>query len=156
MLSPWLEHGLSNDEALALVSKASRDNSRTPMQWDDSTFAGFSEITPWLKVNENKNRINVKAQQQDDESILRFYQQLIELRLSSETLKTGTTALYDTDDGIVAYQRESDSSTYSVIVNLSPARVSAPNLDELQGAKLILGEELSEELPPYYFAVYKS
>ncbi|MEZ9133383.1 alpha-glucosidase [Vibrio breoganii] len=151
-----LEHGLSSDEALALVSKASRDNSRTPMQWDDSTFAGFSETMPWLKVNENKNTINVKAQQQDAESILHFYQQLIELRLSSETLKTGETSLYDTEDALIAYQREGDNCTYSVIVNLSPARVSAPNLPELQSAELILGEELNESLAPYSFAIYKS
>ncbi|MFA0698889.1 DUF3459 domain-containing protein, partial [Vibrio sp. 10N.222.49.C9] len=111
---------------------------------------------PWLKVNENKNTINVKAQQQDAESILHFYQQLIELRLSSETLKTGETSLYDTEDALIAYQREGDNCTYSVIVNLSPARVSAPNLPELQSAELILGEELNESLAPYSFAIYKS
>ena len=55
-----------------------RDNSRTPMQWDDSTNAGFSEHKPWFPVNPNYTTINVAQQQQDKDSILNFYKQLIQ------------------------------------------------------------------------------
>ncbi|GEA61467.1 alpha-glucosidase [Vibrio comitans] len=148
--------GMSSNDALAMVSKASRDNSRTPMQWDDSLFAGFSDAKPWLKMNDNKSSINVDSQQNDADSVLQFYKQLIQLRLNSEALKTGETSLYDTEDAIIAYQREGDCGTYSIVVNLSNEMVSAPHIPLLESAELVLGQELSEHLPPYYFAVYKS
>ena len=70
-----------NVEALLHKHKMeNRDNSRTPMQWDDSTNAGFSEHKPWFPVNPNYTTINVAQQQQDKDSILNFYKQLIQLK----------------------------------------------------------------------------
>lgn len=75
-----LEAGLSPEEALKVVSKYSRDNARTPMQWSDETNAGFTTGTPWLKVNPNYMDINAAAQMGDEDSVYSFYKKLIALR----------------------------------------------------------------------------
>ena len=67
-----LDAGLSPEEALKAVSAYSRDNARTPVQWDDSPQAGFTTGTPWLNVNPNYRRINVAAQEKDEDSVLSF------------------------------------------------------------------------------------
>jgi len=74
--------GLSPDEALKVISRFSRDNARTPMQWSDEANAGFTTGTPWLKVNPNYVFINAKAQITDSDSVFNFYKQLIALRKS--------------------------------------------------------------------------
>jgi oligo-1,6-glucosidase len=76
--------GLSDEEALHAVSRYSRDNARTPMQWDASETAGFSEGTPWLSVNPKKDQINVASQIGRADSVLSFYKKLIALRKSPE------------------------------------------------------------------------
>lgn len=75
-----LEAGFSLDEALKIVSKYSRDNARTPMQWSAETNAGFTTGTPWLKVNPNYMSINAAAQIEDEDSIYSFYKKMIALR----------------------------------------------------------------------------
>lgn len=83
-----LDAGLSPEEALKAVSKFSRDNARTPMQWSDGANAGFTTGTPWLKVNPNYTSINVAAQQDDPNSVRSFYKELIALRKSPEYKET--------------------------------------------------------------------
>lgn len=75
-----LEAGLSPEEALRVISRYSRDNARTPMQWSDKTNAGFTTGTPWLKVNPNYMSINAAAQIIDEDSVYSFYKKLIALR----------------------------------------------------------------------------
>ena len=75
-----IEQGASPEEALAESRSISRDNARTPMQWNDSPNGGFSEHTPWLGVNPNYKLINAENQMNDDSSVFRFYQKLIALR----------------------------------------------------------------------------
>ncbi|MFO8070089.1 MAG: oligo-1,6-glucosidase, partial [Alkalibacterium sp.] len=77
--------GLPEEEAFDLISQRSRDNSRTPMQWDDSEQAGFSAgETTWLKVNPNYTEINAEKESQDDGSVLNYYKKLIQLRTNSD------------------------------------------------------------------------
>ena len=79
-LGSWNEakaRGENMDAYLELVHKQSRDNARTPMQWDKSKNAGFSSGNPWLKVNPNHTSINVEAQSKDPDSILSFYKTMI-------------------------------------------------------------------------------
>ena len=83
-----LKAGLSPDEALKAVSKFSRDNARTPMQWSDEENAGFTTGTPWLKVNPNYVDINVSMQQDDPDSVRSFYKNLIALRKNPEYKET--------------------------------------------------------------------
>ena len=75
-------------EALKIVSLYSRDNARTPVQWDSSPNAGFTTGIPWLMVNPNYREINVKAQEQDKNSLLSFYKQMISLRKNKDYKET--------------------------------------------------------------------
>ena len=72
--------GLSESEALKVLDKRSRDNSRTPMQWSDEVYAGFSNKEPWIAVADNYKMINAKNQKDDEKSILGFYKELTALR----------------------------------------------------------------------------
>ena len=83
-----LEAGLSPEEALRVVARYSRDNARTPMQWSDAKNAGFTEGTPWLRVNPNYKTINAAAEQDDPDSVLSFYKKLIALRKDPEYKET--------------------------------------------------------------------
>ncbi len=75
-----IDAGKSKEEALKACYENSRDNARTPMQWSDEKNAGFTEGTPWFKVNENYRTVNVKAQEADEDSVLNYYRKLIALR----------------------------------------------------------------------------
>lgn len=86
-----LNAGFSPEEAIRAVSPYSRDNARTPMQWDDSPYAGFSAARPWLDVNPNYTEINAAAQEQDENSLLSFYKKLTALRKDREY---GDTVVY--------------------------------------------------------------
>ena len=107
-----LEAGLSPDEALKIVSKYSRDNARTPMQWTDGTNAGFTTGTPWLKVNPNYHSINVAAQIEDADSIYSFYKKLIALRknpIYKETIVYGALEpVWVEQHNLMAYYRKGE------------------------------------------------
>lgn len=79
-----IKEGVSEEEALKIVNIYSRDNARTPFQWDNSENAGFTTGKPWLKINENYKEINAKSQVEDEDSIFNFYKKLINLRKSEE------------------------------------------------------------------------
>lgn len=83
-----LDAGCTQEEALKCISLYSRDNARTPMQWDSTENAGFSTGNPWLMVNPNYHKINVKAQQNDPDSLLSFYKKLAALRKDPEYRET--------------------------------------------------------------------
>ncbi|MGG7097119.1 glycoside hydrolase family 13 protein [Clostridium sardiniense] len=115
-----IENGISECEAMNEVFATSRDNSRTPMQWDSSRNAGFTDGTPWIKVNENYKYINVRDEEKDEDSILSFYKRLIKLRKSSDTLIYGTYDLIlEDDEKIFAYTRSLGNEKYIIIGNLS-------------------------------------
>ncbi|MCI8292559.1 MAG: alpha-glucosidase [Hespellia sp.] len=78
------EAGLSEKEALEVCGRMSRDNARTPVQWDAGEHAGFTEGTPWIKVNPNYKEINVTDQENDPDSVLNYYRRLIAVRKSPE------------------------------------------------------------------------
>ena len=128
-----LDAGLSEKEALACVSRYSRDNARTPVQWDNSVNAGFSEEQPWLSVNPNYKRINVASQIRDPESLLSYYKKLTALRKNpvyKETLVYGNFVPYMEDrHNLMAYYRKGDK-TLLVLGNFQKApqtvKLSAP------------------------------
>ena len=95
---------------LGYLAHMSRDNARTPMQWDDSQNAGFSTATPWLAVNANYPRINAQLAQRTPGSVLSYYQRLIKLRHHLPVITTGTYHLLSPDDAAVyAYMRHMGS-----------------------------------------------
>ena len=104
--------GLSPEEALRRVAKQSRDNARTPMQWDTSANAGFSTGKPWMKVNANYSRINAADQLEDPDSIFCFYQALIRLRKDEkyrETIVYGVLEPYlEEQRNLMAYFRKGE------------------------------------------------
>ena len=126
-----LDAGLSEKEALACVSRYSRDNARTPVQWDNSANAGFSKEQPWLPVNPNYKRINVASQIQDPESLLSYYKRLTALRKNpayKETLVYGDFVPYMEDrHNLMAYYRKGDK-TLLVLGNFqkTPQTVKLP------------------------------
>ena len=83
-----LREGFSEEEALRLVNRYSRDNARTPVQWDSSKNAGFTTGTPWLPLNPNYKKINVAQQEKDPESVLSYYKKLTALRKNPEYKET--------------------------------------------------------------------
>ena len=104
-----LKAGVSPEEALKAVNQYSRDNSRTPFQWDDSCHAGFTSGTPWLPVNPNYTEINAKKQENDPDSVLNFYRALSRLRRDprfEDAFVYGKTEPYlEEEPGIMAYFR---------------------------------------------------
>ncbi len=112
--------GMEHDAVMTLIRPQSRDHSRTPMQWDASTHAGFSDAEPWMRVNPNYTYLNVETQLQDPHSILSFYKQMIWLRKHSDVLIYGNYELANAGhDSIYAYKRHFEGKTVLVAVNLT-------------------------------------
>ena len=107
-----LDAGLSPEEALKVISVYSRDNARTPVQWNSKKNAGFTKGTPWLMVNPNYTSINVEAQEKNPDSVLSFYKELIALRKNpdyKETLVYGTVIPYlEGQHNLMAYHRKGE------------------------------------------------
>lgn len=115
--------GISPEQAFYAVAYRSRDNARTPMQWDDRVNGGFSLVEPWTKVNSNYKEINVYKQQSDSQSLLNFYKELIFIRKNtqfSEVLLEGKISqILEEYDHIIAYERSIDSRKVHIILNYS-------------------------------------
>ena len=114
-----------------MIKTKSRDNARTPMQWDDSINGGFSAGTPWLSVNGNYPRINVKRQEDNPGSVLSYYRQLIAFRNGSRVLQEGDfTELYR-KNGVYAYRRACDGETLTVVISLAEGERKNPASGEV-------------------------
>ena len=97
-----------------------RDNARTPMQWDDTAQAGFTEGTPWLGVNPNYTWLNAKEQAGRGDSVLSFYKQLIKLRHTMDILVYGTyRLLLEESESIFAYERSLGDERLTVLCNFT-------------------------------------
>ena len=123
-----LRAGLTPEEALAAVARFSRDNARTPMQWDGTENAGFTSGTPWLPVNSNYKEINLTAQKDDPDSVWNFYRALIALRRDpdyAETVVYGRTEPYlEEQKNLMAYYRR-DEKTLLVMGNFQAGAQTA-------------------------------
>ena len=109
-----LREGFSEEEALRIVNRYSRDNARTPVQWDSSKNAGFTTGTPWLPLNPNYKKINVAEQEQDPESVLSYYKKLTALRKNpeyKETMVYGDFVPFMADeDRLMAFYRKGEKT----------------------------------------------
>lgn len=142
-------------QVLESLQAVSRDNSRTPMQWDDSPTAGFSAGTPWLAANPNADRINAAAETVDPRSVFAFYKRLIELRHEDPVVQQGRfDLLLPADPQIWAFTRTGEDSRLLVVANVSgePAHC-APHT----GGELVLSnyDGLEEQLQPWEVRVYR-
>ncbi|MBM7616582.1 oligo-1,6-glucosidase [Weissella uvarum] len=151
------EQLVDSQTMLNYLEDRSRDNARTPMQWDDSTHAGFTDATPWYGVNPNYTDINAKAALADDESVFYYYQKLIQLRHDSELIRYGSYRLLDGDNpDVYAYEREYNGQKLVVLGNFTDQTLVYGAVEQTQG-KLLIGnydDDQGETLRPYEAKVY--
>lgn len=131
--------GLSEKEALDKCARLSRDNARTPMQWSGERCAGFTQGTPWLKVNPNYSKINVEKQQLEEDSVLHYYKKLIALRKSEEFKEVFTygrfAPAYEDQENIMAFYRYLDKEEPSSQESIISSDKSQENQDPVSSTK---------------------
>jgi oligo-1,6-glucosidase len=153
------EFDLSPASVLAGVQTMSRDNARTPMQWDATEQAGFTTGTPWLAVNPNHVEINVAADRAADRSVFRFYQKLIALRHENAVVAVGTFALLEPEhEQLYAFTRTLGAETLLVVANASDAPLAGPLPVDVSGAELVLTNYPADEdalLRPWEARLYR-
>ena len=138
-----LEAGYPESDILASLMAKSRDNARTPMQWNDSENAGFTTGTPWLKVNPNYREINAASQVNDPDSVFSFYRRLIALRKEYAAFVDGEfELLYAEDPDIFAYTRTTPEETLTVLCNFHGGEAALSGEDGEKIRKNGLGELL--------------
>ncbi len=114
------QKGEDHEGFLQSHAKISRDNARTPMQWNDQMQAGFTKAKPWLAVNENFTSINVEKQESQTDSVLNYFRNMVQLRKSHLTLVYGTFELVDeNNEQIFAYTRQLENEIFLVVLNFS-------------------------------------
>lgn len=156
-----LSEGKTKEEALQTLAERSRDNSRTPMQWNAGKNAGFSESTPWLQVEDNYEQINVEAEEKDEDSILNFYKKLIALRKEMKIISHGNIAFREEEnEAVLRYTRTLEDQKLEVLCNLKeePVEVEWTAGDEF---RKVIGnydenpdvKDGKVELRPYEFLV---
>ena len=129
----------TEEEMMAAISYKGRDNARTPMQWDDSTYAGFSTAQPWIMVNPNYTKINAKDQVNREDSVFKYYQKLISLRHNSDLIVYGTYDLLLADDpDIYAYTRTLDDDKLIVYCNFSDNTREVELPEEFTNGKILI------------------
>ena len=121
MYSECIERkGIDRQVVMAMIYAKSRDNARTPIQWDDSANAGFTTDTPWIKVNPNYKKINVQQALADPSSVFHYYQQLIRLRKEHPIIVYGTyNLILDAHEQIYAFTRTLHDERLLVILNFT-------------------------------------
>ncbi|WP_416730049.1 glycoside hydrolase family 13 protein [Fictibacillus sp. JL2B1089] len=158
------EEGVAHEDIMSVIWSSSRDNSRTPMQWNSDENAGFTTGTPWMKVNPNFTEINVEKQEQDEHSILSFYKKMIALKKNNEVFTYGVYDLIlEEDEQIYAYTRTLGEEKIVVITNLSKTEAKFETELKLNADELLLANKevaphddvTSLSLQPYEARVYR-
>lgn len=118
MYNEYSQMGMDEEKIMDMIHMASRDNARTPMQWNDSDNSGFSDGEPWIKVNSNYHEINVEESQKNENSILNYYKKLIGLRKEYPAIVHGIfTEIVCNNENIFVYSREYNNDKMIVIAN---------------------------------------
>ena len=156
--------GLTDKEALEACSRLSRDNARTPMQWDASAEAGFTTGTPWFPVNKNYTELNYEAEEKDPDSLLWFYRKMVAVRRREdleETFLYGTLIPeYETVSGVLAYRRKDEKNNILILTTSLADGITLPFTDTIEEVLLNnydtceAGEE-TIRLQPYQCLVLK-
>ncbi len=161
------DKGMSPSDALRIIQVHSRDNGRTPMQWDDSKYAGFtaedSAAEPWIAVNSNHTKVNAADQLKDEDSIFHYYQKLIAMRKELDVIAYGDIEPLDQKNpSVFAYRRTYEGHEMIVAANFYGRDYEWKNAPELEGFEKILGNydetkvtaEGAMKMKPYEAAVY--
>ena len=162
------DKGLAARDALRIVQIHSRDNGRTPMQWDDSKYAGFtdaaSEQEPWIGVNSNHDRINAASQVEDEDSIFNHYRKLVRMRKELDVIAYGSfLPLAEKHPSVLAYRRTYEKQDLIVVNNFYGKECTWQSGLDMEGYRCILsnyadGNPASEDgvwtLRPYESMVW--
>ncbi len=158
-----LDEGKTPERALHIIGERSRDNGRTPMQWSSADHAGFSTVEPWISIPSNYTKINVDAEENDPNSILNFYRELIQLRKDNKIISEGQIEFIEKKNpSVLAYKRTLDDETLIVICNFRGRDMNALQDKSLkkyyeEGFKKIFGNYDDEKniLRPFEIVVLK-
>nr|WP_288675035.1 alpha-glucosidase [uncultured Blautia sp.] len=138
---------MTEEDMMAAIGYKGRDNARTPMQWDDSAYAGFSTATPWIMVNPNYTKINAKDQINREDSVFKYYQKLIKLRHESELIVYGTYDLIlDDDKDIYAYIRTLGDEKLIVYCNFSENTREVELPEEFTNGKVLISNYIDAKV----------
>ena len=134
------QQGKSPAEAMEIIQQRSRDNGRTPMQWDGTAHAGFTTGTPWIGVVDNYPAINAAAQVDDPDSVYSYYKKLVALRKQHRVISEGQIEfLYKDDPDLLAYRRWDGDSQLLVLCNLTGHEAPVQLPAQWQDAGVLLG-----------------
>lgn len=150
--------GRSENEILKVLQDKSRDNSRSPVQWDDSMHAGFTTNEPWIKVADNYQQINVEKALKDENSIFYTYQKLIKLRHERDIITYGEVKpLLEEHKQLFVYERTLGNQVLFVVANFSEEPAELPVSFTLEGEVLITNNDtVSHKIEPYQaFAILR-
>lgn len=140
---------MTEEDMMAAISYKGRDNARTPMQWDDSAYAGFSTANPWIMVNPNYTKINARDQINREDSVFKYYQKLIKLRHESELIVYGTYDLIlDDDKDIYAYIRTLGDEKLIVYCNFSKNTREVELPEEFTNGKVLISNYSDVKVNP--------
>ena len=138
---------MTEEDMMAAIGYKGRDNARTPMQWDDSAYAGFSTATPWIMVNPNYTKINAKDQINREDSVFKYYQKLIKLRHENELIVYGTYDLIlDDDKDIYAYIRTLGDEKLIVYCNFSENTREVELPEEFTNGKVLISNYIDAKV----------
>lgn len=131
--------GIKEGEIINILNNRSRDNSRTPMQWNENLNSGFTEGEPWIKVQENFKEINVKADLKKEDSIYSYYKKLISLRKKNKIISLGSfKGIFREHKEILAYIREYEDERLMIISNFYGKKVKINLKEHLEFNKILL------------------
>ncbi|MDY6362353.1 MAG: alpha-glucosidase [Lachnospiraceae bacterium] len=154
--------GVSHEEMMGYLKRISRDNARTPMQWDDSANAGFTTGTPWIKVNSNYKTVNAKQQTNDPDSVFSYYKELIRLRHENEIIVYGDYELLEPqNEELFIYTRSWNNEQLMVLCNFTEKDIVIPAAVTAQipaDAQILISNyvgNLESVLHPYEARVYR-
>ena len=149
-----LKDGKTKEEALKILAARSRDNSRTPMQWTQEKYGGFSENKPWLPMSTQfRKEITVEAEEKEESSILAFYKKLISMRKKYPVIAKGEISFYETGtDMVFAYKRRLEEQEIMVFCNLGEKEQKVKLDTKFDGSRVFLGnyKEQKIENTEYY------
>ncbi len=159
MYKERMEKGYGKEEIMTSIYAKSRDNARTPMQWNDKENAGFTQGEPWMKVNPNYKEINAESQTEDEDSVFNCYRKLIRLRKEYPVFVEGSfELLLEKDENIFAYTRTNENSQLLVICNFFDQTLEYPLEQPDASMKLLIGNykdaDQAKQLRPYEARMY--
>ncbi|MCR4830471.1 MAG: alpha,alpha-phosphotrehalase [Pseudobutyrivibrio sp.] len=162
-----IEQGKTKSEALKIINERSRDNCRTPMQWDNTKNDGFSTGEPWIEVPEFGKSITVESQLNDEDSILAFYKKLIRLRKENKIISHGNIKFFtDVPEQVMCYERALGDEKWVILGNMSAEKIVVSQDSEINqklgGKRIIIGNYVNTgkyngnelELKPFEFVVF--